>query len=637
MKRIISILFKLITVIISIGIIAVPSITASATHAVTDTLVAFGYYPQSGVVDTGTLAKLNAESLTWTYYNYYCDYNRENYMQYADVTLSGDRYRAVKFSHYRPKNAWKKSSDTYQDVNGYEPDTVYWFKYEPLVWRVLDADEGLLMAENIIDSQPFTNRSVYYYDGNSVGYYSDYTYKHYASNWAYSDLRSWMNNDFYNTAFDAEKSYIEDTDFSIKENVGPSLGIPSGKNISTPYADPTTDKVFLLSKADVENETYGFRSDADRTAYGTDYAKCQGLLVDASSDNSYSSTSFWRLRNPGGYCKTYYVGYTGSVTSGGFSDGLNAEFTYYGVRPALKVNLQSAIIQSVIKITETDIHTWDSGKVTDAATCISDGVKTYTCVVCGIIRVETVPKDAANHDGGTEIRNGKTATCVADGYTGDTYCKGCGAILSGGTSIPATGIHTWDNGKVTLAATCMAAGENTYTCDVCGQTKTETIPTAAHELTGTAAKAATCTEDGNIQYYTCTVCGKIFSDKNGTIEINEVTIEASGHDFGEWKVTKEATVAEEGIKTRKCSKCGEEEMCPIATLGIVCIIGDVNGDGDILADDARLALRASAKLETLDENQEKAADVDGSGDVLANDARQILRYSAKLQHEFEKK
>ncbi len=64
--------------------------------------------------------------------------------------------------------------------------------------------------------------------------------------------------------------------------------------------------------------------------------------------------------------------------------------------------------------------------------------------------------------------------------------------------------------------------------------------------------------------------------------------------------------------------------------------GDVDGNGLILAEDARLALRFSAGLEYLDETARKAADVDGSGIVLADDARQILRFSAKLQHEFEK-
>ncbi|MCR5781540.1 MAG: hypothetical protein K6G90_02265 [Clostridia bacterium] len=59
--------------------------------------------------------------------------------------------------------------------------------------------------------------------------------------------------------------------------------------------------------------------------------------------------------------------------------------------------------------------------------------------------------------------------------------------------------------------------------------------------------------------------------------------------------------------------------------------GDVNGDGDILADDARLALRFSAKLEKLTDIQKKAADTDGNGQVLADDARHILRASAKLE------
>ncbi len=64
--------------------------------------------------------------------------------------------------------------------------------------------------------------------------------------------------------------------------------------------------------------------------------------------------------------------------------------------------------------------------------------------------------------------------------------------------------------------------------------------------------------------------------------------------------------------------------------------GDVDGNGQILANDARLALRASAHLENLDEKQFKAADVNGDNQVLANDARQILRYSAKLQNSFDK-
>ena len=66
------------------------------------------------------------------------------------------------------------------------------------------------------------------------------------------------------------------------------------------------------------------------------------------------------------------------------------------------------------------------------------------------------------------------------------------------------------------------------------------------------------------------------------------------------------------------------------------IEGDVDGDGKILASDARLALRASAGLEKLEGVAFLAADVNGNGKVLADDARQILRFSAHLQTSFVK-
>ncbi len=69
--------------------------------------------------------------------------------------------------------------------------------------------------------------------------------------------------------------------------------------------------------------------------------------------------------------------------------------------------------------------------------------------------------------------------------------------------------------------------------------------------------------------------------------------------------------------------------------------GDVNNDGKITAADARTALRASVKLENLDEAQTKAADVDGKAGVTAADARLILRASVGLEnlhtHAYDKK
>ena len=73
--------------------------------------------------------------------------------------------------------------------------------------------------------------------------------------------------------------------------------------------------------------------------------------------------------------------------------------------------------------------------------------------------------------------------------------------------------------KVTTEPTCTTEGVKTFTCTRCGETRTEHSPETKYALSKTDAKAATCTEAGNIEYWTCERCSKIFSDAEGTIEI----------------------------------------------------------------------------------------------------------------------
>ena len=75
-----------------------------------------------------------------------------------------------------------------------------------------------------------------------------------------------------------------------------------------------------------------------------------------------------------------------------------------------------------------------------------------------------------------------------------------------------------------------------------------------HDLTKTEATEPTCTEAGNSEYWTCSVCGKYFSDEAGKVEIkkNSWVIPATGHDWGEWTVTKEPTATQTGERTRTC-------------------------------------------------------------------------------------
>ncbi|MDD6527412.1 MAG: InlB B-repeat-containing protein [Oscillospiraceae bacterium] len=153
-------------------------------------------------------------------------------------------------------------------------------------------------------------------------------------------------------------------------------------------------------------------------------------------------------------------------------------------------------------------HSYTSQTVT-AATCNSTGTKKYTCKTCGNTYTETIAKNANNHTGGTELKNAKSATCTEAGYTGDTCCKGCSAVITKGSVIPATGSHSFGAWKQTKAPTCTAKGEKTRTCSVCGKTETLAVDKIAHTYTATVTEA-TCTEDGKT-VYTCS-CGDTYSE-----------------------------------------------------------------------------------------------------------------------------
>lgn len=167
-----------------------------------------------------------------------------------------------------------------------------------------------------------------------------------------------------------------------------------------------------------------------------------------------------------------------------------------------------------------------------AATCTEDGYTGDTyCEDCKTTIEYGKAIDKLGHKN-TEIRNAKEATCGEAGYTGDTWCKDCETKISEGTVIPATGDHTWDEGKVTKDSTCTEKGEMTYTCEVCGGTKTEPIPATDHKYTGKVTKEPTCTENGEMTY-TCEACGDSYTEE----------IDTDGHHY----------------QDGKCVDCGEKD------------------------------------------------------------------------------
>ena len=287
----------------------------------------FGSYPQTLVTDDDLIMELDLLSdelpegknlHNWIDYNYYENNKKSNFMYYQDIDYNNDGtydYRGVYFTKYRPvTSAISGTSDnSYQDENSYEINKTYWFKYETIEWKILNVKDGraLLIANLILDNQEYQAEYVKdpYYHNKGTGY---------ANNYKLSDIRKWLNEQFYEVTFtDLEKDLIY---WPIVDNSKETL---SDKNEK--YAcDNTFDDIFLLSYTEADQY---FANDNARKAIGTDYAKCQGLLVT-------SDCSKWLLRSP----QSYYDFNISVVYNAGNID-INPCYRSDGIRPACYIYL----------------------------------------------------------------------------------------------------------------------------------------------------------------------------------------------------------------------------------------------------------------------------------------------------------
>ena len=286
----------------------------------------YGSYPQSKVNDSSIISELDEEygdpitsSEKWTSYEYYADSEVSSYMYYVDVDTDEDNqydYRGVYFSSYRPINTTDTlGNSSYQYDNGYLVNETYWFKYEPIKWDVLDQEDGkLLVTSNIIlDSQSF-------YHEMSEELFRHHEGMGYANNYEFSDIRLWLNETFYNEAFNEFKDNVIYT--TVIDN-----SLASTLDSSNPYTcNNTEDKIFLPSRF----ETHDYLTSSELIANGSDYAKSQGLYVALENDNA-----FWGLRTPYPN-QPYQVRY---ITNDGSTSYDSINKTSLGVRPTLWINI----------------------------------------------------------------------------------------------------------------------------------------------------------------------------------------------------------------------------------------------------------------------------------------------------------
>ena len=249
---------------------------------------------------------------------------------------------------------------------------------------------------------------------------------------------------------------------------------------------------------------------------------------------------------------TFVDGKAATCTTNGWTDGTyctDCQTYVYGYEPIPATGHETAV--------------W---KDTVPATCNTYGIAGhYHCDICDANYAEKSPSahtlsaealrlgmNPDNHDADTEVRGAAEPTCSGVGYTGDVYCTGCNKALERGTEIPQ-------------------------------------LP---HNLTKVNGEAATHENDGYIEHYSCSGCGHVFADAEGTQELDEKDIiipaeghtygefqkdaskhwkecacgdkgEEAAHTFGDWTTTKNPGVGVEGSKERACSACGHTETVKI--------------------------------------------------------------------------
>ena len=229
-------------------------------------------------------------------------------------------------------------------------------------------------------------------------------------------------------------------------------------------------------------------------------------------------------------------------------------------------------------ISTTTSHKWDDGVVTQAATCTSTGVMTYTCKDCNGTKTATISKDSSNHTGTInttyqnvdetnhavvktysccgastsseeahdwDVTNTTDSTCTSEGKIEYACTKNCGATK---TETIAKKDHNYTD-------TCPTCGTENVICSVCDDIKVHTCTVHIHSYVGTVVTAATCTSAGTMKY-TCD-CGESYTAE----------IAATGHSYGDWSNTVEPTCSTDGTARRDCTNCDSYETKTVSATG----------------------------------------------------------------------
>ena len=195
------------------------------------------------------------------------------------------------------------------------------YNESPVEWLVLDVDEenhrALLISRYVLDAR----------------FYNDPSASYRRADWSTSDMRAWLNGEFFEAAFTSEER-----EAVLRTPVDNSAAQQDPSDNYKNWID-TEDRVFLLSFA--ESSLY-FASDEARMCTATDYAIAQGARQAQADDErnrvQNKPAAEWCLRSNKGPRSVFYVTISGRLF---LKEGQKRD--KFGVRPVLWIDLRAEL------------------------------------------------------------------------------------------------------------------------------------------------------------------------------------------------------------------------------------------------------------------------------------------------------
>ncbi|MDR1698133.1 MAG: DUF6273 domain-containing protein [Erysipelotrichaceae bacterium] len=211
-------------------------------------LLLMGSFPQTVVSEDCTWLIPRLDAIQTTNTRGYIEYDGE---EYARVVAHPDPYSPA---GYFDSGAPIVEGDT------------YYFKVEPIKWRVLDEDRGMVLSDKILEAKEFSE------------------YMKYSTDWQYSSLRFYLNDQWLSNSFTQDEKDL----ILYSEHLGDS-------SFSGAYVNSTLDYVYLPSGVEYMDPHLGFENDLGfddaRRSVATDYARATGCFFFMSNCGIYHSRS----------------------------------------------------------------------------------------------------------------------------------------------------------------------------------------------------------------------------------------------------------------------------------------------------------------------------------------------------------